>query len=158
MHDYNPPSLDFTQSDLDIESRYHAITAMLKDYECQVNFTKINNEERILNCTLQDNFMPAHGKMLAENILEEEMIKDFHVITVWSTDHKAWRSMRTMNVNSVILKPKTWTVPIEEDPETGDGLITFPPDFLSISGWQEGDVISWKDNGDGSWTLEKKST
>ena len=51
----------------------------------------------------------------------------------------------------------SWTLTIEEDPETGDGILTFPEDMLAQTGWQEGDVLQWKDLGDGSWSLEKKS-
>lgn len=32
--------------------------------------------------------------------------------------------------------------------------ITFPEEFLKAQGWQEGTVIEWLDNGDGSWTLK----
>lgn len=55
-----------------------------------------------------------------------------------------------MNVNKL-----SWTLDVEEDPETGDAIIQFPPDFLEMTGWKEGDTLNWKDNGDGSWTLEK---
>lgn len=51
-----------------------------------------------------------------------------------------------------------WTLTVEEDPETGDGILTFPPDLLAAAGWQEGDRIHWKDNQDGSWSLEKIQT
>ena len=51
----------------------------------------------------------------------------------------------------------SWTLVVEEDPETGDGILTFPEDMLSQTGWREGDVLEWKDLGDGSWSLEKKS-
>ena len=50
-----------------------------------------------------------------------------------------------------------WTVTVEEDPETGDAILPFPPELLEQTGWKEGDVLIWKDQGDGSWLLEKKS-
>ena len=49
-----------------------------------------------------------------------------------------------------------WTLTVEEDPETGDGVLTFPPDLLAAAGWQEGDTIVWHDNQDGTWSLSKK--
>jgi bifunctional DNA-binding transcriptional regulator/antitoxin component of YhaV-PrlF toxin-antitoxin module len=52
---------------------------------------------------------------------------------------------------------KRWILNVEEDPETGDGILTFPEDLLEESGWKEGDQILWTDNGDGSWTLTKKN-
>ena len=50
----------------------------------------------------------------------------------------------------------TWTLTVEEDPENGDCILTFPPDLLEQAGWKEGDILEWKDRGDGSWLLEKR--
>lgn len=44
-----------------------------------------------------------------------------------------------------------WTLTVDND-----GILTFPPDLLEMTGWKEGDVILWTDNGDGSWSLTKK--
>ncbi len=52
---------------------------------------------------------------------------------------------------------KQWTLTVEEDPETGDGILTFPLDFLEEAGWKEGDTIEWIDLKNGSWQLKKKS-
>ena len=51
---------------------------------------------------------------------------------------------------------KSWTVTIEEDPVTGDLLLPFTDEILADLGWQEGDVLEWVDNKDGSWSLVKK--
>lgn len=51
----------------------------------------------------------------------------------------------------------SWTLEVQEDPETGDAMIQFPPDVLTNLGWKEGDTLEWSDNGDGSWSLTKKS-
>ena len=69
-------------------------------------------------------------------------------------------------MNGVVLKlpmllgwnklDKTWTITLEEDPETGELILPFPPDLLAESGWKEGDVLEWIDRGDGSWNLEKQ--
>lgn len=51
---------------------------------------------------------------------------------------------------------KRWTVTLEQD---GDDLILpLPQDLLDSAGWVTDDVLDWKDNGDGSWTLTKKIT
>ena len=50
-----------------------------------------------------------------------------------------------------------WTLNVEEDPESGDAIITFPPELLEQAGWAEGDTLEWTDRGDGSWLLTKKS-
>lgn len=50
-----------------------------------------------------------------------------------------------------------WTLTVEEDAETGDAILQFPPDLLETAGWKEGDILEWHDNGDGSWSLIKKA-
>jgi len=50
-----------------------------------------------------------------------------------------------------------WTLDIKEDPDTGDAILEFPEDLIKQTGWKEGDVLDWSDNGDGSWTLTKKA-
>ena len=49
-----------------------------------------------------------------------------------------------------------WTVKVEEDPMTGDLMLPLPEDLLELQGWKPGDVLVWKDNSDGTWTLSKK--
>jgi hypothetical protein len=55
------------------------------------------------------------------------------------------------------VKRTSWTLTVEEDPETGDGILTFPEDLLESAGWKEGDCIQWIDCKDGTWQLKKKS-
>ena len=50
-----------------------------------------------------------------------------------------------------------WTVTVEEDPATGDLMLPLPDEVLKLQGWVEGDTLVWKDQGNGSWSLEKKS-
>jgi hypothetical protein len=54
-------------------------------------------------------------------------------------------------------EPKnTWTVTLEEAEDgSGDLVMPLPQDFLDQQGWQEGDVLDWTDNLDGSWSLSK---
>jgi hypothetical protein len=49
-----------------------------------------------------------------------------------------------------------WTVTVEEDPNTHELVMPFPPDLLAQMGWDFGDVLTWKDNNDGSFSLTKK--
>jgi bifunctional DNA-binding transcriptional regulator/antitoxin component of YhaV-PrlF toxin-antitoxin module len=53
---------------------------------------------------------------------------------------------------------KSWTLTIEQDPETGDLVLPFTQEILDELQWKEGDVLEWIDNKDGSWSLEKKKT
>jgi hypothetical protein len=52
---------------------------------------------------------------------------------------------------------KRWTVKTEQDPDTGDLLLPLPDDLLEAAGFSEGDVLDWKNNEDGSYTLTKKA-
>ena len=36
-----------------------------------------------------------------------------------------------------------------------DGILTFPDEMIEHRGWEEGDVLEWVDNQDGSFTLKK---
>lgn len=51
---------------------------------------------------------------------------------------------------------KSWTITVEEDPETGDMVLPFTDEILEAVGWKIGDVIKWEVNDNGSWTLRKK--
>jgi len=37
-----------------------------------------------------------------------------------------------------------------------DGVLTFPPELLKETGWEEGDVLEWIDNENGSFSLRKQ--
>jgi hypothetical protein len=53
---------------------------------------------------------------------------------------------------------KSWTLTIEQDPDTGDLVLPFTDEILAELGWKDGDVLDWVDNRDGSWSLVKKKT
>lgn len=38
---------------------------------------------------------------------------------------------------------KTYTADVKEDPETGDQILQFPPEFVQEQDWREGDRIDW---------------
>ena len=47
-------------------------------------------------------------------------------------------------------------VAVQEDPDTGDLVIPLSDEILSAVGWCEGDRLSWKDLGNGQWSISKK--
>ena len=49
-----------------------------------------------------------------------------------------------------------WTIKPEEDPETGDLILTLPPELLEQVGWKCGDVLVWKEGKSGTFILSKK--
>jgi len=48
-----------------------------------------------------------------------------------------------------------YTVPIQED-SNGDLIIVFPEELMDDLDWNIGDSLMWKQNDDGSWSLEKR--
>lgn len=50
---------------------------------------------------------------------------------------------------------KSFTATLIED-ENGELILPFPEGFMESLGWEIGDTLTWKDNKDGSFTLEKK--
>ena len=53
---------------------------------------------------------------------------------------------------------QSWTVQLEEDPETGEVILPFPPDALESVGWAEGDTLTWTVKSNGSIILSKKAS
>jgi hypothetical protein len=49
-----------------------------------------------------------------------------------------------------------WTITLQEDPETKELVLPFTEEILKAVGWKQGDVIVWKNNKNGSWSLSKK--
>ena len=49
----------------------------------------------------------------------------------------------------------SWTVTLEEDPETGELIMPFPPDLLAQVGWDYGDVLKWSEGEHGEFVLSK---
>jgi len=65
----------------------------LKRNVLTVNFTKVNGEERTMNCTLHESMLPE----VKEGSSEKKENPD--VIAVWDIDKDAWRSFRVDSVN-----------------------------------------------------------
>ena len=65
----------------------------LKDNVCEVNFTKLNGEVRIMKCTLQDSYIP-------ETTSETTKKPNTDILSVWDIEKGAWRSFRVDSLNS----------------------------------------------------------
>jgi hypothetical protein len=40
---------------------------------------------------------------------------------------------------------KSWTTKVEQDPDTGELIITFPDELMEQVGWKIGDNILWQE-------------
>lgn len=58
---------------------------------------------------------------------------------------------------AVKISDSKWIIEVQENGKTKELFVQFPEEAMNQMGWYEGDVIEWLDNGDGSWTLKKKT-
>jgi hypothetical protein len=64
------------------------LTELLRNGIIEVTFTKVDGSERVLNCTLQTQYLP-------ESIEKEGIkVKNEDVQSVWDIDNNGWRSFR----------------------------------------------------------------
>lgn len=77
------------------DSRRDALLDMLKGYVCDVTFTKVNGETRVMPCTLHPQWLPA------ATVVESKKKPNPATLSVWCVDKKEWRSFRIDNVISV---------------------------------------------------------
>ena len=62
---------------------------------CEVTFTKVNGETRIMPCTLREDVIPIRTSKEPPRHLPTSNI------SVWCTDKNEWRSFRVANVKDV---------------------------------------------------------
>jgi hypothetical protein len=77
---------------------------LLRNNLVTVTFTKVNGDERVMNCTLQNNHIPS--TTLSNNttqILRENTSGSDNNISVWDTQVQGWRSFRVSSVKSVTI-------------------------------------------------------
>lgn len=55
------------------------------------------------------------------------------------------------------MNKNSWTVTLEEDPETKDLILPLSDEMLESVGWKTGDTVEWIDNKNGTWSLRKKN-
>ena len=73
-----------------------ALAEMLRGGRLEVCFAKKDGTNRVMNCTLQESYLPA----LMED--SETTTKDNpSVLAVWDIDNNGWRSFRLDSITSV---------------------------------------------------------
>ena len=50
----------------------------------------------------------------------------------------------------------SWIATLQEDPITGEMILPLPDDVMKSQGFEIGDILKWKDNKDGSFSITKK--
>lgn len=69
----------------------------LKSGICEVEFTKVNGETRLMKCTLDPSIIPVATK---EDPLSQKKVRSVseEVLPVWDVEREQWRSFRVENV------------------------------------------------------------
>ena len=85
----------------DIETRKKLITQLLQRI-MTVTFDKVNGEERVMNCTLMDEYLPEpiNEETVDVEFTEAEAVAEKTSLAVWDVDAKGWRSFRWDNVKA----------------------------------------------------------
>ena len=90
--DFNNDNPDF-----DPQNRWHELFRILCQHQCEVTFTKVNGEVRVMPCTLKSELLPV--RELKEH--HSTRVIDYKTLSVFCTDKNEWRSFRTANVTHV---------------------------------------------------------
>jgi hypothetical protein len=162
-----------TPSAEQVQQQHDQIQDMLRNHVCEVTFTKLDGEQRVMTCTLMPSTLPP-----AAPVKENHRIRavDPGTISAYDLTQQAWRSFKTMRVTEVIIltqsqiEPDTgagsveqtsgtsWTVTLGEDPVTGELVMPFPDTLMLSMGWNLGDTLHWDANScPGSFVLTRSS-
>lgn len=68
----------------------------LKSHVCEVTFTKVNGDERVMTCTLMESHLPVTQ---SEN---QSGARSNTAISVWDVNAEGWRSFRVGNVQKFV--------------------------------------------------------
>lgn len=91
----------FTLSEQD---RRFALTAALRQFHCEITFTKVDGSIRTMPCTLKTQSLPpvpVKDISESEEVAKPKRQQNPSLISVWCLDKKEWRSFKVMNVISV---------------------------------------------------------
>jgi hypothetical protein len=71
---------------------------MLRTNVVTVTFTKVNGEERVMQCTLLPEYVPNAPTNNGQVLLQESESK---AVSVWDVQANGWRSFRVDSVKSI---------------------------------------------------------
>jgi len=72
------------------------IVEQLKNNVCEVTFTKVNGEQRVMPCTLRADVLLA-----VDQVKESARKVNENIVSVWVTDAAGWRSFRVDSVTDI---------------------------------------------------------
>ena len=64
-----------------------------------VNFIKVNGEERIMKCTLREDYLPERLEIESKDLIwDDKKNTSKESLSVWDVEAKGWRSFRWDNL------------------------------------------------------------
>lgn len=82
---------------INVEEKRKELSDMLHSHICEVTFTKINGEQRVMPCTLKEGVVPS----IVRKEGSEPKKQNIDTMSVYCLDKKEWRSFRVANVTHV---------------------------------------------------------
>ena len=82
---------------LNLEEKRKELSDMLHNNICEVTFTKVNGEKRVMPCTLKEGVVPVIERKEGA----EPKKQNTETMSVFCMDKKEWRSFRIANVTEV---------------------------------------------------------
>jgi len=82
---------------IDLEEKKKELAFLLHSHICEVTFTKINGEQRVMPCTLKEGVAPV----IVRKEGSESKKQSVDTMSVYCIDKKEWRSFRVANVTQI---------------------------------------------------------
>ena len=73
--------------------------SQLRTNICEVTFTKVNGDNRVMTCTLREDLVPPVVTQPNDTGVQSTL----DVIRVWDTNALGWRSFRVDNVSNFMI-------------------------------------------------------
>jgi len=84
---------------------YNEVVANLRGNVCRVTFEKVDGTLRVMDCTLNQSFLPEFQQGYGTSLITEGD-GEFTRVSVWDTQNAGWRSFRLNTVkNFEVVKP-----------------------------------------------------
>ena len=90
-----------THKEFETEEAKNWLRTLLKEREVVVTFAKVNGDERVMTCTLQEGIIPKPDKTDVLSYKKGRDIQSDKVCNVWDVNAKGWRSFRWANVKKI---------------------------------------------------------
>lgn len=99
---YEPVWTSAGMDDSQCRYKWEEYKRLLEGRCASVTFTKLNGEERVMRCTLQEWALPRATKT---DPMSQKKVRELNheVLSVWDLDAKGWRAFRIRNVKHFIM-------------------------------------------------------